>query len=563
MGAFTTLDLIVLTLYIGAVTGWGVWLGRGQTGARDYFLGGRDLPWGAVLFSVVATETSTLTFLSIPGLAYATDLSFLQITAGYLIGRVVVALVLLPRYYRGDLTTAYGLLESRFGLPTRRFASGIFMLTRALADGVRLFATAIPLALITGWSYPLSILVIGVLTLVYTYYGGIRSVVWVDALQMTVYIGGAIGALFVLLANVPGGLQGVLAAADSFDKLRWLRLEWDWSQPYTLWAGLFGGAFLSMASHGADQLIVQRLLTCRDLRRSQIALIGSGVMVIAQFALFLLIGLGLWVFYQARDFERTDEIFATFIIEQLPAGVTGLVIAAIFAAAMSTLSSSVNSLASASTYDFYAPLSGASEDRLYRVGRVFTLVWGSVLVGGALLFRSRDTPVVELGLAIASFTYGGLLGGFFLGILNRRASQRDAVAAIATGLVTMSLMVFGRWWAPLLRALGLDGVADHLLALGTVGWPWHVVIGTVITVAVGSLLSLTHGAELQIPRSARDDGAGSAGSRDFVPRSANSPDVIPRSASSPDVIPRSASDEGSALPGADSLRERGEGSDGG
>lgn len=490
---FTTLDAVVLALYIGGVTAWGIWLGRGQRGAKDYFLGGRDLPWGAVLFSVVATETSTLTFLSIPGVAFATDLSFLQLTFGYVLGRTVVAFVLLPAYFRGELTTAYALLERRFGLSTRRFASGIFMVTRALADGVRLFATAIPLALITGWSYPTSILVMGVFTLLYTYHGGIRAVVWLDALQMVVYLGGAVGALWVLLQALPGGWDGLMAAAGEAGKLETFRLGWDWSQPYTIWAGVFGGAFLSMASHGADQLIVQRLLTCRNLRQSQMALIGSGLMVIAQFALFLVIGLGLWIFYAGRDFARTDEIFATFIIEQLPPGVTGVVIAAIFAAAMSSLSSSVNSLASASTYDFYAPLRGGDEDALFRAGRAFTLGWGVVLVGGALLFRSQDTPVVELGLAIASFTYGGLLGGFFLGILNRRASQRDAVVAIATGIAGMSAIVFGRWYAPALAALGLSGASDLLLRLGTIAWPWHVVIGTLLTLAVGSLLSFTHG----------------------------------------------------------------------
>jgi SSS family transporter len=499
--AFTTLDLLVLAAYVGGVTAWGIWLGRGQRGARDYFLGGRDLPWGAVLFSVVATETSTLTFLSIPGLAYATDLSFLQITVGYLIGRVIVAYVLLPAYYRGELTTAYALLEARFGLPTRRFASGIFMVTRALADGVRLFATAIPLALITGWSYPISILTMGVLTMVYTYYGGIRSVVFVDAMQMTVYLGGAVAALVLLLSAIPGGWGGLLTAADAFDKLAIIDLGWDWSEPYTLWAGLLGGAFLSMASHGADQLIVQRLLTCRDLKRSQWALIGSGFVVIAQFALFLVIGLGLWVFYQARDFARTDEIFATFIIEQLPPGVTGLVIAAIFAAAMSSLSSSVNSLASASTYDFYAPLRGGSEGDLYRAGRWFTLLWGAVLIGGAMLFPSRDTPVVELGLAIASFTYGGLLGGFFLGVLNRRANQRDALVAIGAGVLIMTGLV---------------------VTLGpAIAFPWHVVIGTGITFLIGSLLSLTHGGPdtvsgapaSVIPRSVSDEGSASSGER--------------------------------------------------
>jgi solute:Na+ symporter, SSS family len=489
---FTTLDSIVLVVYIGAVTVWGIWLGRGQSGARDYFLGGRSMPSGAVLFSVVATETSTLTFLSIPGLAYATNLNFLQITIGYLLGRTIVAFVFLPAYYRGELTTAYGLLETRFGLPTRRFASGIFMFTRALADGVRLFATAIPLALITGWSYPVSILVMGVATLVYTYFGGIRAVVWMDLVQTLVYMGGAVLALFVLINGIPGGWGGLLAAAGEAGKLDLVRLDFAWSAPYTLWAGLLGGAFLSMASHGTDQLIVQRLLTCRNLRQSQMALIGSGLVVIVQFALFLVIGLGLWIFYAEREFARTDEIFATFIIEQLPPGITGIVIAAIFAAAMSTLSSSVNSLASATTYDFYAPLRGKGEADLFRMGRVFTLVWGAILVGGALLFRSRDTPVVELGLAIASFTYGGLLGGFFLGVLNRRASQRDALVAIAVGLLVMSMVVFGRWWAPLFAGVGLHGVADLLMAAGAIAFPWHVVMGTLITFTVGSLLSLTH-----------------------------------------------------------------------
>jgi Na+/proline symporter len=332
--------------------------------------------------------------------------------------------------------------------------------------------------------------VIGVLTLVYTYYGGIRSVVLVDALQMLVYLGGAAGALVVLAGLIPGGLPGVFSAAREAGKLDMFRLTFDLSQPYTIWAGILGGGFLSMASHGTDQLIVQRLLTCRDLRRSQWALIGSGVVVMAQFALFLVIGLALWQFYAGREFARTDEIFVTFIIEQLPPGVTGIVIASIFAAAMSTLSSSLNSLASATTYDFYAPLRGADEAALFRMGRVFTLVWGLILVGGALMFRSRDTPVVELGLAIQSFTYGGLLGGFFLGVLNRRARERDAVAAIATGILVMSTVVFARWYAAAATWAGLDGVAGVLTALGALAWPWHVVLGTAITFAVGSLLAL-------------------------------------------------------------------------
>jgi SSS family transporter len=355
---------------------------------------------------------------------------------------------------------------------------------------VRLFATAIPLALITGWDYPTSILVIGIFTLVYTYYGGIRSVVWVDALQMVVYVGGALGALYVLADRLPGGLAGVFAAAGEAGKLGIVQWSFDLSQPYTIWAGVLGGGFLSMASHGTDQLIVQRLLTCRDLRRSQWALIGSGFVVMAQFALFLFIGLGLWQFYEARAFPRTDEIFVTFIIEQLPPGVTGIVIAAIFSAAMSTLSSSLNSLASATTYDFYGALGRRTEADLFRMGRVFTLVWGVVLVGGALLFRSRDTPVVELGLAIQSFTYGGLLGGFFLGVLNPRARERDAIGAIGTGILLMSTVVFARAYAALAGWVGLEGLANAFTAIGTIAWPWHVVMGTIITFAAGSLLAL-------------------------------------------------------------------------
>lgn len=465
---FTALDAAVVGVYLLAVTAWGAWMGRGQRGARDYFLGGRDLPWGVVLLSVVATETSTLTFLSIPGLAYATDLGFLQLTLGYLVGRVVVALVLLPAYVGGRLETAYALLGARFGEGARRVASALFMGTRALADGVRLFATAIPVALLTGWGYGAAILALGALTLAYTLYGGLRAVVWVDAVQLAVYVGGALAALAVLAGGLPGGLAGVFAAAGEAGKLAVVRLTADPTEPYTLWAGLLGGAFLSMASHGADQLIVQRLLACRDLRRAQAALVGSGVVAMAQFGLFLVIGLALWAHYGGRPFARTDEVFATFVIEGLPPGLTGLVVAAVLAAAMSSLSSSLNALASASTYDVWARLRpGADEAALLRAGRAFTLAWGAVLVGGALLVGGRDTPVVELGLAIASFTYGGLLGAFALALLVPRADGRDAVAAMLTGIAAMAAVVLGT----------------------ALAWPWHVVLGTTVTLATGAVLA--------------------------------------------------------------------------
>src|SRR5690606_6621923 len=308
VSGFTPIDLVVLIAYLAGVTAWGAWLGRGQTGGRDYFLGSRSLPWFAVMLSVVATETSTLTFLSIPGVAYTGSLVFLQLTLGYLLGRMVVAAVLLPAYYRGELVPAYALLETRFGVGARRFTSAIFMVTRLLADSVRLFATAIPLALITGWPYPVSITVIGVLTVVYTYFGGIKAVVWVDAVQMGLYLLGAAAAAVAVQRLIPGGWSVALADASAAGKLDVLDLSWNLSTTYAIWAGVIGGGFLTMASHGTDQLIVQRLLTCRDQRSAQKALVGSGFVVVVQFLLFLLVGIGLWAYYGGRTFAIPDEI---------------------------------------------------------------------------------------------------------------------------------------------------------------------------------------------------------------------------------------------------------------
>jgi solute:Na+ symporter, SSS family len=467
--AFTRLDAVVLVTYLAGVTVWGAWLGRGQRAGTDYFLGSRALPWGAVMLSVVATETSTLTFLSVPGVAYVGDLTFLQLTLGYLAGRITVALVLLPAYQRGRLTTAYALLEARFGLGARRFTSAIFMVTRLLADSVRLFATAIPLALITGWPYPVSIAVIGVLTLVYTYFGGLKAVVWVDVLQMSLYLGGAVAALVALQVLVPGGWGAIVHSAATAGKLHTLDFSLDLHTPYTFWAGLLGGAFLSMGSHGVDQITVQRLLACTDLKSSQRAIVGSGIAVIFQFVLFLAVGLGLWAFYQARSFPTSDAIFARFIVEQLPSGVTGLLIAGVFAAAMSTLASSINSLASATAYDYWAPMMGARADeaRTLRAGRAFSLVWAALLIFGAVLFipLSKGTAAVEVALGVASLVYGGLLGAFALGVFTKRPGQGAVVVGVVAGIGLVT------WYR--------DAMA----------WPWYALVGSVVTFTVGIVTS--------------------------------------------------------------------------
>jgi solute:Na+ symporter, SSS family len=493
--SFTALDAFVLAVYLAGTTALGIWLGRHQKDARDYFVAGQKVPWWAVLFSVVASETSALTFISIPGVAYLGNFTFLQVATGYLLGRIVVAFTLLPRYYQGELVTAYSLLERRFGVATRRFTSIVFMGTRAFADSVRIFATAIPIALIIGTALPAaavrpaSILILGILTLTYTFYGGMRAVIWTDVVQTFVYVGGGLAAVYLLSQGVPGGWGEIFSRADDAGKLLLFDFYLGFDRPHTLFAGLLGGAFLSMASHGADQLIVQRLLASHTLADARRALIGSGVAVILQFALFLAIGIGLWTFYAGREFPTPDAIFPTFVVEVMPPGLTGLVVAAIVAAAMSTLSSSINSLAAAATHDIYLPLTGRdpSSRQTFTVGRALSLAWGVVLLGASLLYREQGTPVVILALSIASFTYGALLGPFFLGILWKRATQRDAIIGMAVGLAVMSLVVFARNLGGL-----LPGMEAILVPLGRIAWPWYVLIGTSVTIVTGILASLAH-----------------------------------------------------------------------
>ncbi|MDX1591359.1 MAG: sodium:solute symporter, partial [Balneolaceae bacterium] len=382
---FSFLDGIVIVVYLAAVAVFGIKSAGTQSSSTDYFLGGRNMPWWAILFSVVATETSTLTFISIPAVAYGGNLTFLQLTFGYILGRILVAVWFLPAYMKGEMTTAYQFLEQRFGSGMRKAAGSTFIITRLLADGVRLFATAIPLAIIfrfagvldswgDGSIYVLAILIIAVVTLVYTFIGGIRAVIWMDVVQMVVYLGGALFAMLLMLGKIEAGLPEIAAFLTDEGKLmlfNWgtgLSIREFLADPYVFWISLFGGAIFSIASHGTDQLIVQRLLATGDLKSSQKALIWSGFAASAQFAFFLLIGLLLYVFYAGAGLDElnlrtTDEIFARFIVDQMPAGVAGLIIASLFAAAMSSLSSSLNALASSTTYDLLKPVLGEDWDK--------------------------------------------------------------------------------------------------------------------------------------------------------------------------------------------------------
>ena len=468
------LDLLVLGAYLVGVVAFGLWVGRHQKGAADYMLGDRNIAWWGLLISIVATETSTVTFLSVPGFAWARDFSFLQLPIGYVIGRLLVVAFLLPHYFAGEYFTAYEVLRERFGGPVGQAASFLFVVTRSLADGLRLFLTAIVVQEISGLSLLVSVALVGVTTVVYTFMGGMKAVVWTDVVQFVVYLLGAVVALGVLVARLPGGVGQLLADGAAAGKFRFIDLSAALDNPYTIWAGVIGGMFLSFGSHGADQMMVQRYLCARSRGEATRALWMSGIVVFLQFAFFLLIGVGLFVFYQAFPpavpFDRPDRVFVRFLVEQLPHGVIGLVAGAVFAAAMSTLSGSLNSSATAVVTDFYRPLvrPDASPQHLLRVTRGFTLFFGLVQMlvafGGPLV----DQTVVEAVLTIAGFTTGITLGVFFLGIFTTRVGQQAALAGLVLGLATISVVAFGTRLA----------------------WPWYTLTGSLSTFGFGLVASV-------------------------------------------------------------------------
>jgi solute:Na+ symporter, SSS family len=499
---FSAVDYVVLLLYLVGITIFGMMFRRTQRTVKDYFIGAKKTHWVVISLSIVATETSTITLIGVPAIAYAIyekpeqggNFTYLQVVLGYIVARFVISLLFIPAYFRGDLLTAYELLKRRFGPQTKNFAASLFLCMRALGEGIRVFSASLVLSAVLGASFPglpylwlWSIIIVGLLTLVYTFEGGIAAVIWTDLIQLVIYVGGSLLAAYELLQLVPGGWGGIVAAGHAAvnnagqpaDKFRLLSFSWDYSVPFTFWAGLIGGTFLTMASHGTDQLLVQRLLTCRDQRDSQKALILSGFVVFFQFALFIVIGVMLYAFYESQHLRGSlpltsnDEIFPFFIVRQLPHGIAGLVIAAIFAAAMSNLSGSLNSLASSTLIDFYKPLVNphAEDERLLRLSRWFTVAWGFVLIAIAILSKGFTKSVLNTALSIASLPYGAMLGAFLLGVLTRRANQRGVMTGMAVSLVCMLCV----WYFTALA------------------WTWFVLAGTSVCVAVGYAVSVLAG----------------------------------------------------------------------
>ena len=477
-----TIDLTVILLYLAGVMGVGWWFSRRQHDLRNFFLSDKNAPWWAIMGSIVATETSTVTFISVPAFAFAANatggggnFTFLQIVIGYLLGRLVIVTLLIPQYFQGELFTVYQVLDRRFGGRVKRTASSLFLVTRSIADGIRLYLTAIVLVALTGWADPVSILLIGVVTIAYTYLGGMAAVIWTDTIQLIVYLGGAVIATLVLLGKIPGGWNEVVAVGSQYHKFRLFDFTFALGRSYTFWSGVIGGAFLTTATHGTDQLMVQRYLCAKNVRQATAALLLSGVVVFVQFALFLLIGVMLFVFYEkaaipAEVAAKADRVFPHFIVTQLPHGVIGLVVAAIFAAAMSTLSSSLNSLSAATVTDFYRPVfgSGKSDRHYLNVSRWLTAVWGFVQIAVAVAAIAMKGRGVDAVLAVASFTNGPILGLFLLNALTRRVGPVGALTGVGVGIACMGFV-----WLRL-----------------QVSWQWYVLIGSAVTFLVGLAASI-------------------------------------------------------------------------
>ena len=498
-----TLDLIIIFGYLIGITAFGIWYAGKQETTEDYFVGDRSVPWWAIAMSIVATETSTITFVSVPGVAFAKggNFQFLQLVFGYMLGRVVISLIFIPLYFKGELQTVYQLLGERFGTRVKMLASGLFVIMRNIADGIRLLLTAIVLAAVYTSFNPgtdqtaviiASIVLLGIVMIVFTFYGGIEAVIWVEVVQLVIYIGGAIAAAVVLISNIDGGLAGAVSAAQAFDKFDVFDFNLDFAKTYTFWGGLIGGCFLTMSTHGTDQYLVQRYLCTDKPRSAATALLSSGAVVLAQFVGFLFIGVLLFAFYGPNKspeyaqagvpgsgipgtfpFLKPDQVFPNFITEHMPAGLSGLVVAAIFAAA---LSSSLNSIAATAINDLYRPFRRNISDRqLLRLSGILTVVIGIVQIVVAVLFMATGESALNLALSVASLFNGPVLGVFLVGTFLKQAREIHALIGM---LASTALMIY--------ILLAFNGIVPG----PKIAWPWYALIGSITTVVVAFVSTL-------------------------------------------------------------------------
>jgi SSS family transporter len=474
----TWIDYAVIAGYLLAITAFGSWFARFQKTTRDYFLTDRSVPWWAICFTIVATETSTLSFIGVPAGAYAGNMTFLQLAFGYVVGRILVSVVFLPAYFRGDLFTSYELLHRRFGPEVKNVAAVIFMITRTLADGIRLFATALVISVVTQVPVSITVVALGVAMIIYTVRGGVSAVIWTDVVQMFVYVGGALLVFFGLLSLIPGGWREVVSVGGAAGHFQILDFSTDPHRVYTFWAGLFGGIALTLATHGTDQFLVQRLLSARSVQGASAGLVLSGVLVLAQFVLFLVIGVMLYTFYVhtplPRPLDRTDEVLPLFVVTALPQGVSGFIVAAIVAAA---LSPSINSLAATTVNDFYVKYirPDADENTLMRVARRATIAWGVAQIAVALGAEYVTRSVLDAGLSVLSLAAGPVLGAFLTGVLTTRVKSQ----AMLWGMLAGTVVLAWAWWT------------------SAYAWTWYALTGAAVTAGVAIVLSLGQNAHAE------------------------------------------------------------------
>jgi SSS family solute:Na+ symporter len=488
MSYLAVADWIVIGLYLAGIVGLGILLGRGQKSTRDYFLGGRDIPWVGVSFSILATETSALTFIGVPAIAFGGDLTFIQIIIGYVIARIVLAVVMVPHYFNGDVYSPYQLFHRAFGRGAKRTVAVFFLLAGTLAAGVRVYATCIPIEILLRDALPaafgnpvLQAIVIFVgLSLVYTYFGGIRAVVWTDAVQFCLLIGGGLYALFFLAGFEGAGWSYFVTEGGAAGKLKWFDGRFSLAAPFNIWMGVIGATFQVMSSHGVDQLNVQRVLSCKDVRDGRRALILSAVLILPMFLLFLLVGGLLWAYAQVHGLDvplnaagkpRFDHALPLFILTKMPAGMKGLLVVGILSAAMSSVSSALSALSSVSTMDLLKEVQGDRPEEWYlRFSRRSTLVWGAVLIGVAYLCQGHDR-VINVAFSLAGLTSGGMLGGLLLVLWWRRGSGLPVIAGM---LASLAAMIAVKLWT-------------------TVYWPWYTLIGCTVCVVTAVVVRAVGG----------------------------------------------------------------------
>ena len=463
------IDYLVIAAYLVAITAFGLWFGRFQKTTRDYFLTGRSVPWWAICFTIVATETSTLTFIGVPAQTYVGNMTFLQLAAGYIIGRLIVSVLFIPAYFRGELFTSYELLQRRFGTRVKTLSAVIFLLTRSLADGIRLFATAVVISIVTHVPVTWVVVVLGAAMIVYTMRGGVSAVIWTDVVQMFVYVAGAGAVAMALLARIDGGWSEVVRIGRETGRFVFIDPSLNFSAPYTLWAGLLGGVALTLSTHGTDQFLVQRLLSAKSQQDAARGLVLSGFIVFVQFILFLLIGVMLYTYYQQtplpQPLTRTDQILPIFVVSELTNGLAGFIVAAIVAAA---LSPSLNAMAATTVSDFYLPYVNPAADQAtqMRVSKQATVAWGIVQLAVAIGAQFMNRSVLDAGLAVLSFASGAVLGAFLLGTLAPVVRERDTFAGMIAGLLVMTAV----WWGT------------------SVAFTWYVLIGAVTTCLVAVIV---------------------------------------------------------------------------